>query len=59
MVARLHGAFKDVFENPEFISFLHAQYVESALTTPAGFESFIRIDREKARSLISRYKAGK
>ncbi len=56
-VARLHGAFKEVFENPEFVSFLQAQYVDSALTTPEGFKAFLTSDRDKARKLIGLYKA--
>lgn len=56
-VARLHSAFKEVFESPEFISFLQAQYVDSALTTPEGFKAFLTSDRDKARKLIGLYKA--
>ncbi|MBN9428376.1 MAG: tripartite tricarboxylate transporter substrate binding protein [Burkholderiales bacterium] len=56
-VARLHSAFKEVFENPEFVSFLQAQYVDGALTTPEGFKAFLTSDRDKARKLIGLYKA--
>ncbi|MES2246503.1 MAG: tripartite tricarboxylate transporter substrate-binding protein [Pseudomonadota bacterium] len=56
VVVRLHSAFKDVFESPEVASFLQAQYIEGALTTPGEFKAFLTSDRDKARKLIELYK---
>lgn len=55
-VNRLHAAFKKVFENAAFKSFLQSQYVEESLTSPAEFQTFIRQDRTKAQGLVKLYK---
>lgn len=55
-VNRLHAAFKKVFENASFKTFLQSQYVEESLTSPAEFQTFIRQDRIKAQSLVKLYK---
>lgn len=55
-LARLHDAFKKVFESAAMKEFLQSQYVDPAITTPQEFRAFIRRDRENAVRLVKTYR---
>jgi tripartite-type tricarboxylate transporter receptor subunit TctC len=52
LVDRLNTAFVELFNEPQFVSFLDKNAVVSATTTPEGFADFLRQDRKAAETLI-------
>jgi tripartite-type tricarboxylate transporter receptor subunit TctC len=52
IVARLNADFNAVFRDPKMLELMDARYVEAAVTTPAEFAAFLKIDRVSAVTLV-------
>jgi tripartite-type tricarboxylate transporter receptor subunit TctC len=52
IIARLNAEFAQLFKEPRFAEFLDAQAVESAISTPEAYATFLKADREWTATLI-------
>jgi tripartite-type tricarboxylate transporter receptor subunit TctC len=52
IVARLNADFNAVFRDPKMLELMDARYFEAAVTSPAEFATFLKIDRESAGILV-------